>query len=483
VEGDEVRHVSIGTIKTDEEKKKGGDDIWREFIFGGKRILGPDGCEERDSQDSARGEANSGDQESLDGVHVRVARLTRKANSNVESLWVQGLGTFELFGESCSSGDTEIFLGTIVWRSKVHCEPLEMDAVPAEKSCKDDCPKARRTCANSGFLFKFGRMAPDSAPPKVQEWLHNIGCEAEVARVNIGTVSTHPIWRPFLWIQPTSPCPFVVNATTLGGLGGKLTLGVKPKLKFGWPPIGIDKVSDTGGLRLATQNPDDPAAPSEFNLPTSLTSMALMGSDSSTSFGLSGLTWTHYHMGTIGAPVNWRGSCRSSDGGLLIPDGAVDCGLPPTPAHDPAPASNCPTDILTILENVNFLALNFGMLPFLGNHPGIITQLTAGSTPLYARGQVVKAARFVGLTFGAGKTLDPVVTIFDMQVDDVIILPGRIDVRFTVLSEPCTYRWGTERIPFRLNSASCEESIKQGGSYTISNDLLVSGDNSQVMTT
>jgi hypothetical protein len=155
---------------------------------------------------------------------------------------------------------------------------------------------------------------------------------------------------------------------------------------------------------------------------------------SSTSFGLSGLTWTHYDMATTGALAN-------------------------------------------------SLALNFGMLPLLGNHPGIITQLAAGSTPLYARGQVVKAARFAGLTFGAGKTLEPVVTIFDMQVDDVITLPGRIDVRFTVLSEPCTHRWGTEGVPFRLNSASCKESIKQEGSYTISNDLLVSGDNNQVMTT
>jgi outer membrane protein OmpA-like peptidoglycan-associated protein len=482
VDTDEVRHVSIGTIKTDEEKRKGGDDIWRAFIFGGKRVLGPEGCEERDSQDSARGEAKSDDPESLDGVHLRVATLTRKANSNVESLWIQGLGTFELFGETCSSGGTESFLGTVVMSGRVHCEPLEMDAVPAEKSCTDACPKARRTCAHNGFLFKFGRMAPDSAPSKVQEWLHNIGCQAEVARVNIGAVSTHPIWRPFLWIQPTSPCPFVVNATTLAGFGGKLTVGVKPKLKFGWPPVGIDPVDDTGGLRLATKNPDDPEAPSEFDLPTSLTSMALMGSGSSTSFGLSGLTWTHYDMATKGAPVNWTGSCRSSDGGLLMPLGAVECGLPPTPAHDPAAASNCPADILTLLENFNFLVANFGMLRLLRNHPGIITQLTSKGTPLYSRGQVVRAARFVGLTFGAGKTVDPVVTIFDMLVDDVVRLPGSIEVKFTVLSEPCTYRWGFERVPFRLDSASCEESIKQGGNYTISNDLPVASDDNQMRT-
>ena len=33
--------------------------------------------------------------------------------------------------------------------------------------------------------------------------------------------------------------------------------------------------------------------------------------------------------GHDGAPVNWTGSCRSSDGGLLMPLGAVECGLPP----------------------------------------------------------------------------------------------------------------------------------------------------------
>jgi hypothetical protein len=165
-----------------------------------------------------------------------------------------------------------------------------------------------------------------------------------------------------------------------------------------------------------------------------------------------------------------------------MPLGAVECGLPPTPAHDPAAASNCPADILTLLENFNFLVANFGMLRLLRNHPGIITQLTSKGTPLYSRGQVVRAARFVGLTFGAGKTVDPVVTIFDMLVDDVVRLPGSIEVKFTVLSEPCTYRWGFERVPFRLDSASCEESIKQGGNYTISNDLPVASDDNQMRT-
>ena len=118
------------------------------------------------------------------------------------------------------------------------------------------------------------------------------------------------------------------------------------------------------------------------------------------------------------------------------------------------------------------------MLRLLRNHPGrpgIITQLTSNGTPLYSRGQVVRAARFVGLTFGAGNTVDPdpVVTMFDMLVDDVVRLPGSIEVRFTVLSEPCTYRWGFERVPLRLDFASCEESIKQGGNFTISNDLPV----------
>ena len=101
--------VSAQSKPTRRRRRKGGDDIWRAFIFGGKRVLGPEGCEERDSQDSARGEAKSDDPESLDGVHLRVATLTRKANSNVESLWIQGLGTFELFGETCSSGAPRAF--------------------------------------------------------------------------------------------------------------------------------------------------------------------------------------------------------------------------------------------------------------------------------------------------------------------------------------------------------------------------------------
>jgi len=178
-----------------------------------KRIIGVGGrsiqrrSEQRDPLGDARGEATSSDEEKLDGINVRLATLVRVANSNVATLSIAGLGTFRLTDEECSSGGTEILEGTIEAYGGIRCEPLEMKSPPAEKTCEVDCPEARRTCAHDAFRFRFGRMDPRNAPPLIQDLLLQTGCGAEAARVNIGALSTHPIWRPFYWVQLAS-CPF-----------------------------------------------------------------------------------------------------------------------------------------------------------------------------------------------------------------------------------------------------------------------------------
>jgi hypothetical protein len=467
LEGSEVRYLDIGTIKTDDQKNATGDDIWRRYLFISKPVYGPEGCEQRASEESSRGEAKLSDPISLDGVRARPATLTRKADSNAESLWIAGVGKFELFGEKCLPGGTQLLAGTIVEAGGVHCEPLELDAIPAEESCHDECPELRRTCTADTFLFRFGRMAPDRAPPDLRDALQGTGCDAEMARVYIGALSTHPIWRPFFWIQPTKGCPFNVEQTSLSGGGGKLTVGVKPKLKLLPPKIGLAPVFETDGLQLSRENPDDPASPSDFSMNTSVGGMALTGSHTETDWGISGVTRTRYQMATIGSPVSFKGSCDSSDGGLLIPAGAVACGLPPSPAHDPAPVDTCPSDLTTVAKNLAFFMINYGMIDSLHSHPGIVTPLELQGTPVYTTGQIVKEARFIGLTFTSGTTVEPVVVVFDMKVDDVT----KIGIRFTVLSEPCTYLSGTTRVPFRLSSAKCEESLKQGQSYWIRSDF------------
>lgn len=467
----EVRYLDLGTVKTDAEKKSGGDDIWRRYLFVAKRVYGPDGCEQRASDDSARGEATFSDPVSLDSINARPATLTRSSDSNAETLWIVGVGKFELFGEKCLPGGAELLTGIITATGAVRCGPLEMDPIPEEKSCHDDCPESRRTCTADAFLFRFGRMAPDSAPAELRDALEGAGCDAEVARVNIGALSTHPIWRPFYWIQPTSGCAFTIEQTSLPGAGGKVTYGVKPKIKLLPPKIGVAPVFDTDGLQLSTENPDDPLSPSDFTMNTSVGTMALTGSHTQTDLGFGGLTRTRYQMATVGSPVSFKGSCHSSDGGLLIPAGAVECGLPPSPAHDPAPADTCLSDAATVLENVAFLMSNFRMIDSLRSRAGIVTPLQVGGSPVYKRGQVIKDARFVGLTFTSGARVEPVVVVFDMQVDDVITEPTRITLRFTVLSEPCAYLQGALRVPFRLYSGMCEESIRQGQSYSISSDF------------
>ena len=49
LDGYEARFLQIGTIKTAAEKRKSGDDIWRPFLFTGKVVSAPEGCEQRDS--------------------------------------------------------------------------------------------------------------------------------------------------------------------------------------------------------------------------------------------------------------------------------------------------------------------------------------------------------------------------------------------------------------------------------------------------
>jgi len=471
LDGYEVRFLQIGTIKNDAEKKKSGNDIWRPYLFTGKVVHAPEGCEQRDPLGDARGEATSSDEEKLDGINFRLATLVRVANSNVATLSIAGLGTFRLTDEECSSGGTEILEGTIEAYGGIRCEPLEMKSPPAEKTCEVDCPEARRTCAHDAFRFRFGRMDPRNAPPQIQDLLLQTGCGAEAARVNIGALSTHPIWRPFYWVQLAS-CPFNVRNADLPGLAGKTTIGVKPKLKFKWPPIGVDKVFETDGLRLATKDPDDSAAPSEFPVQTELGSLSLTGSARSSSFGLSGATFTYTKMATTGAPVDWTGSCKSSDKGVLIPAGKVECGWAPAPQHDPAPPDTCPAGTMTKLENFKFMAKYFKLWKSLGSNPGMIQTVTyPDGSPLYKSGEVVTDARFIGQVVGPGGGLEPVVVVFDMKVLAVTYLPGRVDILFTVLSRPCAYQNGIDRVPLRLFGYSCAESITQGQTIKMGEDL------------
>lgn len=473
VEGSEVRYLSIGTKKTADEKKKTGDDIWRPFVFTGKVTHGPEGCEQRDSQGSARGETDIGHARSLSELVFSPATMVRSPNSNVALLIIAGFGDLKLFGEECTSGGTEILRGFVTARRKVQCEPMEMETPPAEKTCKEECPEARRTCADEKFIFRFGRMSPESAPPGLQSQLSkDMGCQVEVAQVNIGTVSTKPIWRPFLWVQKAHPCAFTVNSASLFGIAGKMSLGAKAKLKFKWPPVGIGGVFETDGMSLATKNPDDPEAPSEFSLATELGGSSLTGSGKSTSVSITGVTRTYYKMATAGSPVGWQGTCKSSDTGMLIPNGKVECGVAPPPAHQPAPKDTCPTDQGTVAANTGYILFNLLQLAALGNRTGIVAKLAEkDGTPVYAAGEVVKGARFMGIVYGPTGNHEPVVVVFDMKVLSVVKLGRWIEVQFTILSQPCAYRLTGERIPLRLNPASCAESLKLGQTYSVNSSF------------
>ena len=94
------------------------------------------------------------------------------------------------------------------------------------------------------------------------------------------------------------------------------------------------------------------------------------------------------------------------------------------------------------MNNLAFFASNYNILAALDNHAGIVTPLVLQRCPVYQRGEVVKEARFIGQTFTAGTEVEPVVVVFDMRVDDVITDPTKVTLKFTVLSEPCTYLWG-----------------------------------------
>ena len=122
-------------------------------------------------------------------------------------------------------------------------------------------------------------------------------------------------------------------------------------------------------------------------------------------------------------------------------------------------------------KNLAFFTFNQPLLRSLGGMPGIIQEVAdAGGTPHYKLGEVVKDARFIGQVFGP-RGLEPVVVVFDMKVLAITQLPRRIDVLFTVLSRPCAYRLNGDRLPLRLFELSCAESIRQGVTYKMGNDL------------
>src|SRR5262249_9123076 len=134
---------------------------------------------------------------------------------------------------------------------------------------------------------------------------------------------------------------------------------------------------------------------------TVLGSFYLRGSATSTSIGLSGLTVTHYEMATTGAPVDWTGSCQSSDKGFLVPAGKVECGIAPAPAHDPALPDSCSAGVIARTKNMVFFARNRGLLTSLGSTAGIIQTVTyPDGSPLYKPGDVIEDARFIGQVFG-----------------------------------------------------------------------------------
>jgi hypothetical protein len=299
-----------------------------------------------------------------------------------------------------------------------------------------------------------------------------IGCDAQAARVNIGAVSAlKPIWRPFYWIQQ-APCPFTIQNATLTGAGGKLTIGVKPKFQFKWPPVTLDPTASTDGLRLATKNPDNPVAPSEFTMTTELDGSALSGSNKSTDVGISGVTRSYYRMRTFGAPVEWTGTCKNSDTGILIPAGKVECGWPPAPSHDPGSIDTCSADPITIGENLLFLATNSALFTRLGTNPGMIQTVTyPDGSALYHDGQIVKDTQFIGQVIGSKGQLAPVVVRFDMRVLSYVKFPGRVDVLFTILSRPCAYENGINPVPIRFFPDSCADDIRQGQMIKIGHDL------------
>lgn len=235
-----------------------------------------------------------------------VAKLVVHGGSNQIDIDAGDAGTFSFFALRCNRGGTRTYRGAIHAVSPVFCRELPYQEIDEEK-CeeKEKCPESVRLAGHRSFTVKVGRATLNSLPVIGRKYADQYGCAVTAAFVNIQSEDgseDERIYREFLLIVRNADCPFTVGS-------GHEAIGTFIK------------------RQLATKDPDDILAPSDFD------GGVRLGDDGQ----LRGLAVTYLPI-AFKLPGNFDPKCTGTRGGtgVIVAASVVDCGEAPEPRHDTA---------------------------------------------------------------------------------------------------------------------------------------------------
>lgn len=416
--------VTIGTKKSSDEKKKTGDDATINLGFAGLRLEDKGELPAGADLGQTISPISTSSDKDLNKLAWGTSSLRLKANSNLSTLNITDLGEFTFASLlpiiGCREGKpdrTARLLLTPLGKAK--CGPLFKFPSPSEENCPPEetknCSAEQRLEEAYKFLFKVaplskaGLMSEVGMTTGMKKSL--FGCLTTLARVNVEgtTFDDEKIWRPFVWVQSTPYCGFQVHKTNVD--------------TYGFAP-------------LALHDPDSALDPGVF-LSTKLESNQ----------------WKVPLVMSMPMPGVFSHCTRAdgavSEGGMLLPAGAVDCGPAPEPkASKPAP-DTCDSQRVFIDRTFEMADQQKSSSPIF-SRPSFVMLLNKPINKMVV-GEIIDPALHAGLNYMEQK----IALITKYEVLDVGVISGRRFATFKILTDPCVFNEYNQRTIF--SGENCNE--------------------------
>jgi outer membrane protein OmpA-like peptidoglycan-associated protein len=416
--------VTIGTKKSEEEKKKTGQDANVKLGFAGVRFEDDGELPVGADLGQTLSPLTTSSEKNLNDLSWGSSKLTLSANSNLSTLNVSDLGLFKFASllpiVGCRKGQPDrtalIGLSPI---GDAECESMFLFPTPSEEHCQpeetEDCSVEERLEEAYKFAFKVAPLSNSGLFSEIgmstgmKKSL--FGCLTSSARVNVEgtTLDDNKIWRPFVWIQSTPYCGFQVRKTQL----------------------------DTHGFApLALSNPDSLLDPGVF-LSTTLESNQ----------------WKVPMVLPMPMPGEFTHCTRAdgaiSEGGMLIPAGPVECGNAPEPKSSKMKKDTCDSQRIYIDKTFELADDKKDSAPIYSQTSFVM--LLNKPISKMVKGDIIDPALHAGLNDMAQK----VALITEYEVLDVGIYEGRYFAKFKLLEDQCVFNEFNQRTFF--SGKNCKE--------------------------
>lgn len=419
--------VTIGTKKSEEEKKQTGQDANIKLGFAGVRFEDDGELPVGADLGQTLSPVTTSSEKNLNDLSWGSSKLKLSANSNLSTLDVSDLGLFRFASllpiVGCRKGqpDRTALIGLSPIGS-AECEPVFLFPTPSEENCPpektEDCSVEERLEEAYKFAFKVAPLSNDGLFSEIgmstgmKKSL--FGCLTSSARVNVEgtTLDDNKIWRPFVWIQSTPYCGFQVRKTNLE------THGFAP---------------------LALSNPDSSLDPGVF-LRTKLESNQ----------------WKVPLVLPMSMPGEFTHCTRAdgaiSEGGMLIPAGPVECGNAPEPKASTIKEGDCDSKRIYIDKAFEMAEDRKGTSPVF-TQPSFVILLNKPINKM-KQGEIVEPEG-PALHAGLNDMGQKIVLITKYEVLDAGIYSGRYFAKFKLLEDPCVFNEFNQRTIF--SGKNCEE--------------------------